>query len=211
MADLTGRRRIAGALLSAAALATLGLVAAGCGASHAASGPAVAQTTTTQTGTNGSGNRGAAFQAFTACLKAHGITTPAFGGFGRFRNRTGTGTNPTPPPSGGTQTTPRRPNLTPTQRQAFTACRSKLPNGGAFGGGGGFRGGGSGPGGRTNNPAFTKYTNCLKQHGVTFGQSSSPQAFQKAQAACAKLRPSFGGGGGFGGGSSGSTTTGSTA
>jgi hypothetical protein len=74
--------------------------------------------------------------------------------------------------------------------------------------------------------SFTAYRNCLSKHGVTLpsggpgsggfggggfggggsgGSSGSGSTFQKAQAACASLRPSFGAGGfrgpgGFGGG-----------
>jgi hypothetical protein len=86
-------------------------------------------------------------------------------------------------------------NLTAAQRQAFTACRSKLPAGGRPGGAGGNR---------ANNPAFAKYNACLKQHGVTLGASNSQSTFAKAQAACAKLAPAGGPatGAGAGGGTS---------
>jgi hypothetical protein len=65
---------------------------------------------------------------------------------------------------------------------------------------------------------FTAYRSCLKQHGVNVpssssgtpggfggfggfgGSGSSNSTFQKAQQACASLRPSFGSGGGFPGG-----------
>jgi hypothetical protein len=74
-------------------------------------------------------------------------------------------------------------NMTAAQRQAFTACRSKLPAGGRPGGG---------PGRNQSNPAFAKYTACLKQHGVTLGASNNQKAFATASAACAKYRPAAG-------------------
>jgi hypothetical protein len=181
--------RPTGTLLGAAVLAVLAFVAAGCGGSGSAAGSNVsatgASTTTPTTSTTG---RSADFQAFSACLKAHGITLPNGGFFGR-RPRSGTGTNPQAPPSGGSGAPPRR-NLTAQQQKAFDTCRSTLPNGGAFGGGRPGNGAPGGPGG-AQSPALARYTQCLKAHGVTFGGSSSPSTFQKAQAACAKYRPSF--------------------
>ena len=71
--------------------------------------------------------------------------------------------------------------LTSKQRSAFTACRSKLPARGS-----------SGPRAQSN-PAFAKYTQCLKQHGVTFGSTSNTSAtFTKAASACAAYRPTNG-------------------
>ena len=168
----------------------LTLVAAGCGGSGS-SAPA----TTTTGGASGSaagGARGAAFAAFASCLKAHGIATTGFGGFGRRPGGASgpigaTGTRPRfdgSGPRGG----PGAPggNLTAAQQKAFTTCRSKLPAGtGRFGPGGG--GGGTG-----RNPAFAKYTQCLSKHGVKLGSSSAPAVFKKASAACAKLRPVVG-------------------
>jgi hypothetical protein len=154
----------------AASIAALALVAAGCGTS---SNPVSSSTTTTTTTTPapGGGANSAAFQAFQSCLAQHGVKsfTP---GAGR-------------PGAGGA-------NRTPAQQQAFTACRSKLPTGG-FRGGGGGGGGGAGRGGNASNPAFAKYTACLKQHGVTLGATNSPTAFAKASTACAKYRPAAGG------------------
>ena len=49
------------------------------------------------------------------------------------------------------------------------------------------------PGANTSNPAFAKYTACLKQHGVTLGSSNNQTAFAKASTACAKYRPTPGG------------------
>jgi hypothetical protein len=180
----------------------LALLAAGCGGSSNASAPA----TTTTAGASGpaaGGARGgassAAFTAFASCLKAHGIPTTGFGGFGR---RPGGGSGPL----GASGTRPRFDgsgprggsgaragfgrNLTAAQQKAFTACRAKLPAGtGRFGGGAG----GSGGAGAGGNPAFAKYTQCLTKHGVKLGSSSSPAVFKKASAACAKLRPIVGG------------------
>ena len=53
--------------------------------------------------------------------------------------------------------------------------------------------GGGFPGGGQSNPALTKYTSCLRQHGVTFGGSNNQSAFKKASAACAKYAPTAGG------------------
>jgi hypothetical protein len=151
-----------GSVLAAGALVgALALLAAGCGGSgKAASG------TTTTTPAAAAGARTTAFQAFRQCLQQHGVTLPQSGGTARPRT----------PGVGGF-----RRNLTSTQQKAFTTCRSKLPSGGL-----GFR---PGNGGRFRSPAFAKYTQCLRAHGVTFGKAAAASAFQKAQAACAKYRP----------------------
>jgi len=186
------RRRTVASLAALAAVGALVAVAAGCGStSSAASAPATTAAGTTTTGA------AAGFAAFQACLKQHGITVN-FGGRGFRRPGAAGGTTPTPPPAGQTTTTPRpggfRRNLTPAQRKAFTACRSKLPAGGFGRRPGGFGGGG--------NPAFAKYTACLRTHGVTFG-STSPNSttYKKATAACRSLLPSA---------PAGTTTTGKT-
>lgn len=164
-------RRATTLLAGGALLAALALVAAGCGSSKAAN---TAATTTTTTGRGGTA-RAAALQAFSQCLRRHGINAPRFGGGAR------------PPTSG--RPRQQRPsggfgrNLSPAQQTAFTACRSKLPSGGF-----GFRPGNGGGGNR--NPAVARYTSCLRKHGVTFGKTASAQTFQKAQKACAKYRPS---------------------
>ena len=163
MARSLGRLLAGGALLAA-----LALVAAGCGSSKAAN-TAATTTTTTSPGTGAA--RSTAFQAFRQCLEQRGITLPRLG---RGTRPQGTGRQR---PAGGF-----RQNLTPAQQKAFTACRSKLPAGGF-----GFRPGQSG---RIRNPAFARYTACLREHGVTFGKTTSAQTFQKAQKACAKYRPS---------------------
>ena len=166
------RRRLTIVCLGAL-LAALGVLAAACGGTTKVT---VTQTVTAPAVGNGPARLGANLQAFRACLQQHGVTLP------QFTPRTGT-----------TQTTTTRRRFfgrqsqTPTQRKAFQACQSKLPQGGF-----GFRqrnGNGPPPGGFANG-AFTKYTNCLKKHGVTFGKTSSGSAFQKAQAACRSLLPS---------------------
>jgi hypothetical protein len=142
------------------------LLAAGCG------GASTASKTTTATSTTGSssgGARSAAFTAFQDCLKQHGVT----GGLA-FRRRAGGA-----PPQG------QRKPPTAAQQKALQACRSKLPPGQQRFGPGGRRGAGG--------TAFAKYTACLRQHGVTFGASSSGAKFRAASAACAKLRPKVGG------------------
>jgi hypothetical protein len=147
----------------AAAVAAVAIVAAGCGSSASPSASSVTTTTTTP----GTGASTATLKAFQDCMAQHGVKnfTP---GAGR-------------PQGGG-----NGGGLSSTQQQAFTACRSKLPAG--------ARPGGGGPGGnRANNPAFAKYTACLKQHGVTLGGSNSQKAFATASAACAKYRPAPGG------------------
>jgi hypothetical protein len=121
-------------------------------------------TRTTTTTTPATGANSAASRAFQTCLTQHGVK-----GFTPGSGR---------PSAGGTRT--------PAQQQAFSACRSKLPAGVLPGRGG--------AGGRRSNPAFAKYTACLKQHGVTLGASNNQNAFAKASAACAKYRPAATGG-----------------
>jgi hypothetical protein len=162
--------RVAGA----AAVAAVAIVAAGCGSS---SSPSASSATTTTT-TTGSGANTADRTAFNACLAQHGVKPPARPSGG------GNGQPPAGRPGGGGGG--GLANLTAAQRQAFTACRSKLP-------GGGFPGRGGAPGANASNPAFAKYTACLKQHGVTFGANNNQTAFAKASAACAKYRPAAGG------------------
>jgi hypothetical protein len=90
-------------------------------------------------------------------------------------------------------------------RTAQTACSKLLPAG--FGRGGFF---GRGGGGGGNSTAFAAYRNCLMLHGVKLGAGFERRGGQggqgaqgapkpnakvtKALAACASLRPSFGGG-----------------
>jgi len=184
-------RRFGSTAASVLVILPLAFLAAGCGGSASSAPPAT--TTTGAATTGGGGAQGAAFTAFTTCLKQHGIKTTGLGGFGR-RPGGASGASGARPRFGGSGASGPRGggffgrNLTAAQQKAFTACRSKLPAGT-----GRFRPGG-GPGGGTRNPAFAKYTKCLSQHGVKFGStSSSAAAFQKASAACAKFRPTVGG------------------
>jgi hypothetical protein len=170
---------------AAAVLGAIGLAAAaaGCGGGAGASAATPGSTTTgtTTTAPAGGGPNAAGFQAYRGCLTAHGVTLPRRPAGGRG------GT----PPAGQPQAAGARPrgrfgNLTAKQRQAMTACQSKRPAGG-FGGGNANRG--------PANSALTKYTACLKSHGVTFGStSSSSSAFAKATAACKSLLPTGTGG-----------------
>jgi hypothetical protein len=169
--------RFAGAV----AVSALAIVAAGCGGSSSPSA-ASATTTTTTTTTTGSGASTANRTAFNTCLAQHGVKLPA-----RPAGGGGGGGNGQPPAGGPGGGGGGLANLSAAQRQAFTACRSKLPGGGFAGRGAG------GAGGNASNPAFAKYTACLKSHGVTLGASNSQTAFAKASAACAKYRPAPGG------------------
>jgi hypothetical protein len=184
---------------AAAVLGAIGLavLAAGCGGGSGASaaGPASTTTGTTTTTPGGGGPNAAAFQAYRDCLSAHGVTLPA---------RPGGGQGGTPPAGQPPASTPGAPgagggpqgrfgNLTAKQQAAITACQSKRPAGAR-----GFGGGGAN--GSQANPAFAKYTACLKSHGVTFGSTSpSSSTFTKATAACKSLLPASTGGSANGG------------
>ena len=154
------------------------------------SGTTTTAATTPNGGTTTTG-QGQALAAFQSCLAAHGVKLS--GQFGR-RPSGQAPTNGQPPsgqpPQGQPPTGQGRPAANSKQQKAFAACRSKLPAGArnAFGQGA--------PGGGQSNPAFAKYTKCLRQHGVTFGGTNSQTAFKKASAACAKYAPNAGGGSG---------------
>jgi hypothetical protein len=163
--------RVAGA----AAVAAVAIVAAGCGA---ATSPSASSATTTTTTTPGTGANTADRTAFNACLAQHGVTLPARPPGGGGGGGGGNGQPPAGGPGGGGGG--GLANLTAAQRQAFTACRSKLPAGGGRPGGGGNR---------AANPAFAQYNACLTKNGVTLGASNDPATFAKAQTACAKLAP----------------------
>jgi hypothetical protein len=179
-----GSRRTLSLAALGAALAGIAVLAAGCGGTSTASTGRTAGTTTTTTTTT-SLQQGGGFAAFQSCLKSHGVTIA--------RPNRGTGTPPAggAPPSGGrTGGGAFGQNLTAAQQKAVTACRSKLPNNGRLGQGR------PGAGGGTTNPAVAKYTQCLRQHGVTFGSTSQNRTkFQKAQAACRSLLPATPGAG----------------
>ena len=179
----------------------LAVLAAGCGGSGSTAAQGAASTTTgttTPAAPGGGGGNGAAFQAFRDCLAKHGVTLPARPGGGRPGGGTPPAGGGQPPAGGGQPPANGAPpagggffgNLTAKQRQAMTACQSLRPAGG-----GGFRGGGNAAGGGQSNPAFAKYTACLKSHGVTFGSTSpSSSTFTKATAACKSLLPASTGG-----------------
>jgi hypothetical protein len=132
-------------------------------------------------------------------LSDHGVTLPA--GFGQGGGNGGPPANGSRPDFGsgnGSGTPPRGsfPGSTdPKFQQAFSACRSQLPNGGR----GGFGGG-------ANSQAFQAYTSCLRDHGVnvpttTAGGSATPGSrpnfqddpkFASANQTCRALLPTNG-------------------
>jgi hypothetical protein len=176
-------------LAFACLIVPLAVAAAGCGGSGSSSAGNTPTTTSASTATNGNGGNRANRQAlasFQSCLTAHGVKLNGFGG---QRPNGGTPPNGTPPTNGQPPQGQGRPGrqLSAKQQKAFNACRSKLPAGAR-----GF--GQGGPGGQSN-PAFAKYTACLRKHGVTFGATNNQSKFQKASAACAKYRPAATGSG----------------
>ena len=172
--SLTPRRAAKALGLLALGLA-LAFAVSACGSSSASSG---STTSAAPTGTTGSSSSGAkSLSAFRSCLTQHGFTPSQGGPGGGGGVGGGTGA-----PGG------NRPNLTPAQQQALSACASLRPAGG-FGGRGGGQGGG-------NSAAFAALQACLKQHGVqpgSAGQTSSAKA-QSAIAACRKQLPNGGSG-----------------
>jgi len=169
------------------------LLFAACGGGGGSSAGASTTTTTSPAG------RGARNSALTACLKQHGVTLPS-GGSGAPG---GSGPGASGPPAGGFGGGGGGPSISipgVSQQQlqaAFSACRSKLPNGGNFGGGG------------ANGQAFQAYFSCLRDHGVkvpttTPGSSSSSRPgsalgslrndpkFAAANKTCQALQPTFG-------------------
>ena len=183
---MTSSNRVVSWLLVPPALLLAGLALAACGSS---SNSATGTTSTTSTTTAGIGGRfqSAAFKKYTACLSAHGVTLPAFGG-----GRPGTSTTPGRPGGGfAGQSAAERAKF----EAARTACAKDLPAGS-----GGFFGRGSQSG--ASSQAFAAYRNCLKLHGVTlrFGPGTRPAAptakQRAAETACAALRPARGGFGG---------------
>ena len=192
------------------------LVLTACGSKSAASASSTTSTSTasgtstTGTSTTGTSTTAAgSFAAYQSCLQAHGMTFP--GGLGRGGGPTGstgaTGSIAAGGPTGATGIGAQpgrggRLQLTAAQRKAQAACASLRPTG-VPGGGRGFGAGGV----NSNNPAFTKFQACLKQHGVQTGtagpggQPASPDS-QSAFAACRSLLPA----GSFGGGNAGEAT-----
>jgi hypothetical protein len=157
-------------LLGGAAIASamvVGLLAA-CGGSGGGGGPANAAPSGGQ----------AAFQAYAACLRQHGVTLPTGRPSGRpsgVRPSGGRGFG-----GGGFLGTEAPPGVDQrTWDAAMQACASVRPS---FGRGGG-------------NSAFQAYRNCLREHGITFsagpgGLNTADPKVAAAMATCAPLRPS---------------------
>lgn len=171
------------------------LLLAACGG-----GGSSASGSTTTTTTPGGAARNA---AFTSCLKQYGVTLPAgaFGGFGGRRPTGASGASGGGFGGGGAGGRPpiSVPGVSAQKLQAaLGACRSKLPNGGRFGGGGGANAG-----------AVKAYLSCLGDHGVTVPTTTSGSTpagagsqlravrndpkYAAASKACAALLPTFGG------------------
>ena len=155
-------------------------------------------------GPNGGPNANPAFAAamakYTACLKAQGVTLPAFGGRRGFggpddNNSAANGQRNTSPAP--------RPTLSAKQQAAMTKCASLRPAfGRGFGGGGAAGAGGMGAagaggfGGVANTPAnVAAYIACLNTNGVNIAALSDLQGLDRqspkiaaALAACRSKR-----------------------
>ena len=144
----------------------------------------------------------AAMTKYNACLRAQGVTIPAFGAGGGFgRNRGGANGAPAGAPTGApkaAKTPAPRPALSAKQEAAMSKCASLRPS---FGGGRGFGGpGAGGPGaggpGVANNPAnVTAYIACLNTNGVNVSALADIQGLDRespkiaaALAACRSKR-----------------------
>ena len=147
----------------------------------------------------------AAMTKYNACLKAQGVTIPAFGGGrGIGRNRGGANGAPAGAPTGApnaAKTPAPRPTLSAKQQAAMSKCASLRPS---FGGGRGFGApggpGAGGPGaggpGVANNPAnVTAYIACLNTNGVNVSALADIQGLDRespkiaaALAACRSKR-----------------------
>ena len=149
----------------------------------------------------------AAMTKYNACLRAQGVTIPAFGAGGGFgRNRGGANGAPAGAPTGApkaAKTPAPRPALSAKQQAAMSKCASLRPS---FGGGRGFGGpgaggpGAGGPGaggpGVANNPAnVTAYIACLNTNGVNVSALADIQGLDRespkiaaALAACRSKR-----------------------
>jgi hypothetical protein len=147
-------------------LAAAPLLLAACGGGGAKANASDSPTTT------GNANN----SAFTKCLSEHGVTVPA--GNGGPPGGNGAPPNGSRPDFGNGQGTPPRGSFPGGNnskfQEAFSACRSKLPNGGN-----------GGPGFGQNSQAFQAYTSCLKDHGVktpsTNGSAADPGAIGRLQ------------------------------
>lgn len=136
-----------------------------------------------------------AFAKYTACLKAQGVTLPAFGGrrgFGGPDDNNGGGmTSTTPAP---------RPTLSAKQQAAMAKCASLRPTFGRGGFGGpansGTNSGGGFGGGVANTPAnIATYISCLNTNGVNISTLADLQGLDRqspkiaaALAACRSKR-----------------------
>ena len=148
----------------------------------------------------------AAMTKYNACLRAQGVTIPAFGAGGGFgRNRGGANGAPAGAPTGApkaAKTPAPRPALSAKQQAAMSKCASLRPS---FGGGRGFGGpgaggpgaggpgaggpgaggpGAGGPGaggpGVANNPAnVTAYIACLNTNGVNVSALADIQGLDR--------------------------------
>ena len=167
------RNRVRGAIVLLVLVAAAGVVAA-C-ASKAPTRPSP-------------GAAPAGFQAYTDCLRQHGVTLPT----ARAGARPSARPRPSGSPGGG-----NRGGGTPGGRAGFgfgdrpppgvdaatwekaqQACASVRPSAGPRGSGG------------AGNGAATAYRNCLADHGVTMGQfNSADPRTATALATCAPLRP----------------------
>jgi hypothetical protein len=188
-------------LLALLLLVLLGSTLTACGSSKKAAAKSTSSTTTAGS------NFAAEYKAYTDCMAQNGVTLPTNQFQGRGGNGTGTppngGTRPTgTAPAGGDTTGSSVPRTRPsttlpagvTQAQydkAQTACASKMPARGNFGGANGANGG-------ANSTQFTAYISCLTDHGVTVTGTGAQAlqsvdrttaAFQAAQTACAPLEP----------------------
>jgi hypothetical protein len=203
-------------VLVAAGLAAC--VVAACGSSSSSSS---ASSSSAASGTNAAT---AVRSKFVTCLKAHGVTVPAFrrpgggaAGCGAPPPGSGTGgAGGTPPPGGfrrgGGGGFFQRFRSNPKMQAAFKACAADLPKGG-------FRGRrfGGGFGGRPQRAAITKFVTCIRQHGYNLPAPNlsgkgpvfppkieSNAKFQAASRSCRNLLvpQGAGSGSGSGGGSS---------
>ena len=139
----------------------------------------------------------AAMTKYNACLRAQGVTIPAFGAGGGFgRNRGGANGAPAGAPTGApkaAKTPAPRPALSAKQQAAMSKCASLRPS---FGGGRGFGGPGAGGPGVANNPAnVTAYIACLNTNGVNVSALADIQGLDRespkiaaALAACRSKR-----------------------
>jgi hypothetical protein len=173
-------------------IAALGVLLAACSSAAGAGGAATTSTTAKSTKPSSS-----TFQAYTTCLKNHGVSFPS--GRGGFPGG-GAGGGAPPSSTPGATTTTFSAAQASKIKAAQTACASLRPK---------FTGN---PG---NSTALAAYRNCLKLHGVTlpngrggaggfFGgggstATTSNPKLQAAMTACAALRPKGGFGGGAGG------------